>query len=32
MEGIETGATVYQVWEAPTARDMGGLVRTLHDA
>ena len=32
MEATETGAVVYQVWEAPTARDRGGLVRRLHGA
>lgn len=32
MEAAETGAAVYQVWKAPTARDTGGSVRRLHGA
>ena len=32
MEVTETGAAACQIWEAPTASDMGGSVKTVHDA
>ena len=32
MEATETGAAVYQVWEAPTARNTVGSVERLHGA